>query len=142
MAYSSDTDLLKEISEAELARLTGDTSGQTIDTDRTDYARENADALIDAYLFGRYDVPFTGDIDPIIKKVSIDLTLANLYDFAYSKATVPSTITWRKINAVKLLKDIRSGDVALVNIGIGIGTPPAILSNNNPMKRKYHKRIL
>ena len=134
MAYSSDEDLMKEISQADLARLTGDSTGQTVDTDRTAYARENADAMIDAYLCGRYNVPFTGDIDLVIKKVSIDLTIANLYDFAYSKATVPSTITWRKINAVKMLKDIKAGDVAIVKIGVGNGTPPAIISNRKTLK--------
>jgi phage gp36-like protein len=135
MAYSSDTDLLKEISLADLARLTGDTTGHTVDTDRTAYARENADATIDAYLCGRYNVPFTGDIDLIIKKASIDLTISNLYDFAYCKSTVPSTISWRKINAVKMLKDIKAGDVALVKIGVGNGTPPAIISNKKTLKR-------
>jgi len=137
MAYSTNDDLLNEYSESELAVLTGDPTGQTINEDRLDYARENAEALINAYLYGRFDVPFTGEINPIIKKISVDLTVNNLYEIAYSRTTVPSTITWRKINAVKMLKDMQAGIVSLTGSNPTVNAPPPIISNKTKNDRKF-----
>ncbi|MFA6571081.1 MAG: DUF1320 domain-containing protein [Bacteroidota bacterium] len=142
MAYSADTDLLKEMSESELARLTGDSTGEEINTDRTAYARTNADALIDSYLFGRFNVPFTGTIDPIIQKISVDLTVSNLYDYAYGRSSVPSTLVWRKINAVKLLKDIQAGMVALTSADNDSQLPPPIISNKNANDRFFNDELM
>jgi phage gp36-like protein len=137
MAYSSDEDLLKEFSESELAILTGDPTGTTVNTDRTDYARDNADTMINSYLHGRFDVPFTGDINPIIKKISVDLTIALLFEIAYCKTTVPSTVTWRKINAVKMLKDMQAGLVSLTGTSPATDAPPPIISNKHNNKRYF-----
>jgi phage gp36-like protein len=131
MAYSTDSDLLKEMTQSELAKLTGDTSGVSVDSNRTAYARENADAMINAYLSGRFNVPFSGTIDPIIRKLSIDLTVSNLYDYAYGRTTVPSTLVWRKLNAVKLLKDIQSGYLSLISLTDQTQLPPPIISNKD-----------
>jgi phage gp36-like protein len=142
MAYSSDDDLLKEFSEQELARLTGDPSGATINTDRTDYARANADALIDSYLYGRQDVPFSEPVNPLINKISNDLTVSNLYDFAYRNSSVPGTVTWRKISAIKLLKDIQVGIVSLIGTTPGTNAPGIIISNKDELDKLFPDEIL
>ncbi|MBI5325026.1 MAG: DUF1320 domain-containing protein [Ignavibacteriae bacterium] len=142
MAYSTIEDLLNEYSESELAVLTGDPTGQTINEDRIDYACGNAEALIDAYLYGRFDVPFTGEINPIIKKISVDLTINNLYEIAYSRTTVPSTITWRKINAVKMLKDLQSGLVSMTGSSPGVNAPPPIISNKTENDEIFDDELL
>ncbi len=125
MPYSTDSDLLKEFSNEELAQLTGDPNGEVFDPERTEFARKNADALIDAYLFGRYEVPFAKP-DEVIVKLSVDLTVANLYDYAYRNTSVPNTIVWRKLNAVQLLKDIQRGRVSLKNTAPGTNAPPPV----------------
>lgn len=137
MPYSADSDLLKEFSNSDLAKLTGDPSGSTIDAERTAYARQNADALIDAYLYGRYSVPFTSPVDPIIKKLSIDLTVVNLYDYAYRNSSLPNAVVWRKLNGVKLLKEIRAGNVALINSDFGTDAPPPIIAGNSRDERFF-----
>jgi len=142
MAYSSENDLLKEMSESDLAKLTGDTSGQTINSDRVNNAIDNADAMINSYLCGRYSVPFAGTPDAIIKKISVDMTIGNLYESAYGRTTVPSTIVWRRLNSIKLLKDIQSGVVGLSSIGSGTGTPPAIISNKDDKSTIFSDNIL
>ncbi len=142
MAYSSDEDLLKEFSESDLAVLTGDSTGTTINTDRTAYARNNADTMIDSYLHGRFDVPFIEEINPIIKKISVDLTIALLFEIAYCKTTVPSTITWRRINALKMLKDIQAGLVSLTRTTPATDAPPPIISNKNGSERIFSDDLL
>lgn len=142
MTYSTNDDLLKEITTAELARLTGDRTGQNIDTDKTDYARSNADGLIDAYLYGRYNIPFEGPIDPVIKKLSIDLTISNLYEYYYKNSTIPTTIVWRRLNALKLLKDIQEGCVSLQNLSAGTNAPPPIVCNKSEDDRIFNDDVL
>jgi len=141
MAYSFDSDLLKEFSESDLAKLTGDPTGTTVDSSRIAYARINADALIDSYLSGRYDVPFTTTIDPIIAKLSLDLTVANLYDYSNHRTSVPNTVVWRKLNAMQLLKDIQRGNVFL-NTGASLsGKENAIISNKTEDDRYFSKDL-
>ena len=142
MPYSSDDDLLNEFSLTDLAKLSGDITGTEIKTDRTDYARSNADAIIDAYLYSRYDVPFSEPIDPIIKKISIDVTVANLFDYNYSRSAVPNTIVWRKLNAIRMLKDIQSGKVSLSIANPVTTAHPFILSNREDKKRIFSEELL
>lgn len=131
MAYSSDSDLLKEFSNAELARLTGDSTGTTVDSTRTSHARAMADALIDSYLKGRYSTPLAEPVDALINKISTDLTVANLYDFQYANSSVPNAVVWRKIGAVGQLKDLRKGVLVLQIATPGTNAAPLIISNKS-----------
>ena len=142
MGYSSNEALLLEFSGQELARLTGDSTGALIDYDRIDYARYMADSVIDSYLSGRYSVPFVSVIPALIEKISTDLTVANLYDYAYRSTSVPQTVTWRKINVMKLLRDVQSG---IVSIGMGThgsNVPPAIESNKTVSDKLFTDDLL
>jgi phage gp36-like protein len=142
MGYSTNEGLLLEFTTQELARLTGDQSGVIINYDRINYARFMADSVIDAYLYGRYDVPFSAPIYPLIEKISYDLTVANLYDYAYRSTTVPQTITWRKINSVKMLKDLQSGVITLGIGSPGTDKPPFIASNRTDADKIYTDDLL
>ena len=142
MPYSSNSDLLKEISTAELAKLTGDPEGITIDTERTGYARANADGLIDAYLYGRYDVPFSDTPDPLIKRLSCDLTIVYLYEYAYHGSIVPNTILNRKLNAVSLLKDLQRGTIVLQDAVSGGNAPPSVITNKQDYERIFDEDTL
>jgi len=129
MSYSTNDDLLIEMSNSDLARLTGDANGVTINNDRIDYARSTADNLIDSYLYGRYQLPLPTIPDPIIKQISIDLTLSILHEIAYRTALVPQTILQRKADALAKLKDIQLGNIILNNAIATLGAPPTIISN-------------
>jgi phage gp36-like protein len=137
MAYSSIDDILKEMSQSELARLTGDPQGQVIDEERVNSAIFYADTLIDASLIARYDVPFEAEIDPIITKLSLDLAIANLYEFAFSKSSIPLTVYKRKQNAMDLLKELQRGNINLLTANPGTNTPPIILSNKSNSARIF-----
>lgn len=142
MAYSTDNDLLKEMSESDLAKLTGDPTGAEINTERTSYARSTADTLIDAYLNGRYHTPLSEPVDPLIKKLSIDLTFVNLFEIYYQKSQISQTITFRKLNAIRLLKDIREGIVLINAIAFSDSRPPVIISNKEGKPRTFPEDLL
>lgn len=142
MAYSSNLDLLNEMAPEELAKLSGSPGGGLIDPDRTDYARSNADALIDAYLWGRYPVPFEAPIDPLIKRISCDLTMVYLYEYAYQGSIVPSSILQRKLLAIAMLKDLQRGKISLMGYTNGSNAPAVIICNKDSDDRLFFKNLL
>lgn len=131
MAYSTDADLLDEMSASELAKLCGDPTGVTLDAARTAHARSNADRTIESYLLGRYASQTTMPNTPIIRKLSIDLTIVNLYEFAYAKRVIPGTILIKKQEAMKTLQDFQSGKVSFLDYIPGAKFSAEIITNNN-----------
>ena len=129
MPFFETTELLDEISEADLARLTGDPTGNVIQYDRIVYARNNADTIIYSYLAGRYNISASDIIEPLLRKISVDLTIYNLYEYAYSKTVLPNTIVWRRLNAINLLKDVQAGKIALTIKSNNRQQPPPIITN-------------
>jgi phage gp36-like protein len=143
MEYSLPLDILQEFSESELAILTGDPTGVLIDWERYGYARQSADSTIDTYLWGVYDVPFTENpIYPLIKKLSVDLTICILYEIAYKDSAVPNAIVWRRIYAYKMLKDIRDGFITIVDTVHTENPPPTILSNKTDKNRIFNEQVM
>jgi phage gp36-like protein len=139
MGYSTDEDLLMEFSDEELARLTGDSNGEEINFERIAHVRNLGDALIDSYLRGQYPVPLDVPADKIIQKCSLDLVIAGLYEISYKNATVPSTVTWRKINAVKLLKDIQKG---LIVLSKPAAEGASVLTNRDEADRLFDDELM
>lgn len=124
MAYSTVNDLLKEFSRAELARLTGDPTGQAIDEERCAQAIRHADALIDAYLYGAYTFEGGEETPSLINKLSIELAVAKLYDYAYRSGAVPNSVVWRKLDALKALKELADSKITLPGSQKGSNAPP------------------
>lgn len=141
MAYSSNTDLLKRFTSSELAKLTGDETGTTIDTDRTDVARELADATINATLKDRYTIPFE-DPDPLIISISIDLTIYHLYRIEYGELPLPSEVRGYYEESIQLLEDIRTGELYLEDSTAGIDAPPTIITTKSTGNRIYSQDTL
>jgi phage gp36-like protein len=143
MSYSIDDDLLFEFSESELAVLTGDPTGSTIDWDRIQFARINADSTIDTYLWGVYSVPFTGEpVYPLIRKLSVDLTVIFLYEIAYKNSSLPNTVVWRRIYAFKMLKDLRDGNITILDLEHSTSPPDTIISNKSGVQRIFSDDVL
>jgi len=142
MQYSRDYDLLNEMSTSELAKLTGDPAGVTIDEDRIYWARFNADTIIDAYLYGRYKVPFGEPYDELLVYMSKELTIVNLYEYSYSKSLLPSSIYSRKLNVLGLLKNLQKGLIKLmVPPGFDKNVSP-IISNKSDSRRIFDEKML
>lgn len=109
MAYSNNDDLLISINSSELARITG---GSEIDYDKVNQARSNADSIIDAYLFSRISIDME-DIPNLLCKISVDLTLVNLFENYYSFSDVPNTIQRKRRDSINLLRDIALSKINL-----------------------------
>jgi phage gp36-like protein len=112
MAYSSEADILKDISEIELAQLTSE-SDATVDHDVVSKAIADADAEIDGYVAVRSAVP----LDPVpalVNKLSTRIALYNLFTRRASRAGgVNETVKDNYTRAVEVLKAISKGDVKL-----------------------------
>lgn len=141
MAYSSNSDLLKRFNSSELAKLSGDETGITIDTDRTDVARELADATINANLKDRYSVPFE-DPDPLIVSISVDLTIYHLYRIEYGELPLPTEVRGYYEESIQLLDDIRTGELYLGDFTAGIDAPPTIITSKSTGNKIYSENIL
>ena len=112
MAYSTQSDLLGEISEAELAQLTSDADG-VIDALVVASAINDADAEIDGYVAVRYAVPLS-PVPALIKKFSTKIALYNLFSRRSNRlGGVDETVAKNRDNAVAALKEISRGTVTL-----------------------------
>lgn len=112
MAYSTIDDIKKLIPEASVIQLTDDEGNDQVNQARVDEAIASADAEIDSYCGGRYAVPFTTAPD-IIKKISVDIAIYNLYSRRVE--VIPETRAERYRNAIRQLEGIAKG---LISIGM------------------------
>ena len=115
MPYISTNDLLTQISSNDLAKLCGDPTGANIDEIKVGAAIASADSLINAYLSGRYAISESTN-EHLIKHISTELTIFNLYSYKYVNSFVPSEILSRKLDAIKLLDDIYRGKIIINSI--------------------------
>lgn len=130
MAYSTNEDLLNQMSFEELARLSGDDTGAAVDEDRIDEARRNADALTDTFLNGRYTLPFES-VPEIIRTISIELTVYFLNEYKFRDSMISPAVIAIKDNSLKLLSLIQNGDLKIATTGTN---PPEIITNKSNNK--------
>ena len=111
MAYCTRTDIVKQTDEETLVGLTDDFDTGVADEGVIAQAISDADAEIEVYCGERYrdSLPFS-PVPAIIAKLSVDITIFNLYD---RKLGAPEHIEKRHANAVKLLTNIARGTVTL-----------------------------
>jgi len=109
MSYSTQTDLLEQISESELIQLTDDADAGTVDSDAVSRAIVDADAEIDGYCGSRYDVPFSST-PVMIRKISVDISIYNLYA---RRMGAPEDRKERYDNALRFLRDVGKGVISL-----------------------------
>ncbi len=130
MSYSTNDDLLNQMSFVELARLSGDDTGAAIDGERIGEARRNADGLIDTFLNGRYNLPFES-VPEIIRTISIELTVYFLNEYRFRDSMISSAVIAMKDNSLRLLGLIQSGDLKIAITG---ANPPEIIINKSSNK--------
>lgn len=110
MAYSTLADLLLAIPEATLIQLTDDAAAGEVNENAVSEAIATADSEIDGWCQSRYEVSFT-DPPALIKKLSVDLAIYNLYS-RWSEV-IPETRTDRYKNAQRILEKIATGAITL-----------------------------
>ena len=111
MAYSTQTDIEEQVSQAELIELTDDTGAGTVDTSAVARAIADADAEIDGYCGARYTVPFS-PAPAMIRKLSVDIAVYNLFS-RRSNLKLPDERQKRYDNAVRFLRDLSRGLISL-----------------------------
>lgn len=110
MAYSALSDIVKLIPESVIIQLTDDEGTGSVNQSRVDEAIRQADAEIDTYCGGRYDVPFV-TVPDIVKKISVDIAIYNLYSRRVEE--IPETRSERYKNAIRQLGEIASGKITI-----------------------------
>ena len=109
MSYSTDDELLGDISEEVLVQLTDDIDAREVNWLTVAEKRADADALIDSFCAGRYALPFS-PVPRIIAKLSKELTVYNLYN---RRLGAPDNLQTQYKNNIKLLEAINAGSVQL-----------------------------
>lgn len=112
--YTSLSQLEKRINPQNILRLADDDIDGVADEQVINQAIADADAVIDAYLRNRYDVPFS-TVPDIIESISAVISINNLY--ARRKELIPDEHKTRFEKAIELLEDIYRGKI---NIGTDI----------------------
>jgi len=111
MAYSTQSDLEEQISQAELIELTDDAGSGSTDASAIERAITDADAEIDSYCGSRYTMPFS-PTPVIIRKYSVDMAIYNLFS-RRSALNVPDDRQKRYDNAIRFLRDVAKGMISL-----------------------------
>jgi len=109
MPYSTLSDLKKQLSEDLLIKLTDDHELGIVDQPTIDDAIAGADAEIDSYLAGRYNVPLS-PVPVLVRRSSVDIAIYNLYS---RRMGAPEDRVERYNNTTRLLKAISDGKATL-----------------------------
>lgn len=113
--YAIKADILELLAETELIGLTDDADAGVVDDSVVDRAIADADATIDAYCQGRYSVPFVAPLAPMIRSLSVDLAIYNLYS-RRSVAEVPEVRKDRRKEAISFLARVAEAKLSLGSV--------------------------
>lgn len=112
MPYLVTQDLLDELGEDTLVKLTDDEATGTVSNTRVLKAIDFASGVFDSYARSRYSIPVL--TTPMVRSLNLDLAVYHLYksrsQFAEGIYAIKKTAYE---DAVKLLKDISAGRAAL-----------------------------
>ena len=123
MAYCTQDDILQQLDENVLVQLTDDQGLGSVNSAVVTRAIMDADAAIDAYCQGHYNVP----LDPVpemIRKLSVDISIYNLY--SRRADSVPENRLERYKNAIRFLEKVAAGQITL-----GASTPAPESTGNS-----------
>ena len=123
MSYIVQADLLAQVSEAQLVQLTDDETIGVVNTTRVSQAIADADAEIDGYVATRYAVPVAAPVPALLKKLSIDITIYNLWR---RRQKIPELVRTAYEDAIKKLEQIAKGTITL-----GVDPAPAESSKSS-----------
>jgi phage gp36-like protein len=116
MAYATLSDLVSRFGEEQLVQLTDRNGSGVIDQSIVDQAINDASALIDGYLSGRYPVPLS-PVPAILVGYACDLARYNLFPDANLDDV--NTVRIRQRDAIRFLEQVGQGKLSL-----GLRTEP------------------
>jgi phage gp36-like protein len=140
LAYLTKQDLVDELGEDKLAKLTDDGESDEVIINDTRVAAviENAKGVFESYIRGRYSLPVK--TTPLVKQLNKKLAIFELYE---NRATVDEGVYKIRRNAydsaIATLKDIAAGRAALdvpaaEETTTNPATPDRILTNAGKTK--------
>ena len=112
MNYITINDLLIEFSTQELAKLTGDSTGNHINTNRIELAIKQAQSEVDAYLSDNYILPLS-NLPDLIKYLTYELTVYNIYSQYYKNSEITEQVKWRRLNSLSILKQLKNNEIII-----------------------------
>lgn len=118
MAYCTLTDILDQIEEADVIRLTDDENLGAVSEPRVSKAIADADAEINGYCGQRYRVPFD-PVPDLVRKFAVDIAIYNLFG---RRDVAPEDRRNRYKDAIAFLRQVASG-AATLGVEDPDGTP-------------------
>jgi phage gp36-like protein len=112
MAYCTQADLEKLVPVQELAELTTESGGQP-ESEVVEVCLARAAAEIDAYLAGRYVVPFN-PVPERVKSLAVDLAIYHLYS---RRGVMPEIREKNYQKALACLRELAGGQARLLVAG-------------------------
>lgn len=112
MNYITINDLLIEFSTQELAKLTGDPTGNHINTNRIELAIKQAQSEVDAYLSDNYILPLS-IVPDLIKNLTYELIVYNIYSQYYKNSEITEQVKWRRLNSLSILKLLKNNEIII-----------------------------
>ena len=106
MAYCDLTDIQNMLDEEELISLTDDDDTGAVVADVVTAAIADADAAIDTYLIKKYTVPVAAPVPVMIRKLSVDVAIYNLFS---RRGRVSEAVAQRFKDAITTCRDISAG---------------------------------
>lgn len=135
MAYSTQADILKRISSAELSQLTSEVE-DVIDSAVVDEMIATADAEINSYVAVRYAVPVASP-PAFIKACSVSIALYRLFERRAARlGGINDAIKAGYDNAINTLKAVAAGKMSL-----GVDPPPAASTTAKKVEFSADERI-
>lgn len=108
MPYCTQSDLLNQLTQAELVQLTDDDATGAVDTAKVDAALNAASATIDAYAGARYTLPLQSSEK--IKQLCIDLAI---YELEKRRRRLRDATVAARDAAFAFLRDLARGRAVL-----------------------------
>jgi len=112
MNYITINDLLIEFNTQELAKLTGDSTGNHINTNRIELAIMQAQSEVDAYLSFNYNLPLS-NVPDLIKYLTYELTVYNIYSQYFKNSEITEQVKWRRLNSLSILKQLKNNEIII-----------------------------
>lgn len=121
MAYSIKDDILKALSLDNIIGLTDDDGLGVVDDNVVSQMIADADAVIDTYLEGHYDLPLN-PVPAMIKRLSVALAIYNLYA-RRPQMEIPESVKTSRQDGIRFLAQVSAKKVSL-----GAGQPATTTS--------------
>lgn len=128
--YCTQADIESRFGVTELVQLTDRARTGVADATAIASAIDDAEAEIDGYLAGRYDLPFAS-VPPVLTRLSCDIALYHLFS-ARRGGGVIEDVRNRYKDAVRVLENISKGTITLGAPPTPVGRDDVVVMSSAP----------